>query len=130
MISSRSDRDMSSAESKPLLHDYGELRLPGHGRFVNEQCASLTYTGSLSAITWRTHLIANWGKFKEGLTEVKLLIICGVHGGRDGSIGDDAHNVKTCEGQVVSLYIQALPTSFRQEFCKEISKCHERRNNS
>ena len=96
---------MSSEESKPLLpQGYAEPRNPGPGRFVNEQCASLTYTGSLSAITWRKHLIANWEKFKEGLTEVKLLIVCGVHGGRDGSIGGDADNVRTCENQLVSLF--------------------------
>ena len=112
MISSRSDRDMSSAESKPLLHGYGELRLPGHGRFVNEQCASLTYTGSLSAITWREHLLKNWDLFKEGLAEVKLLIICGVHGGRDGSIGDDANNVETCKRQTVSLASYVLTVNF------------------
>ena len=106
---------MSSEESEPLLHDYAEPRHPGPERFVNEQCASLTYTGSLSAITWRKHLIANWGKFKEGLTEVKLLIVCGVHGKRDGSISGDANNVRTCENQLVSLKSQ-IPLYFLNIF--------------
>ena len=96
---------MSCTDEVPLLHtSYSESDPdPNPGRFVNEHCATLTYTGSLNAITWRNYLIDNWDEFKRGLSTVKVLIICGVHGGRDGSIGGDANNFTTCNNQTVNL---------------------------
>ena len=44
----------------------------------------------------------NWDYFKRGLEEMKLLVICGVHGREDGSIGADLDNVETCKAQIVS----------------------------
>ena len=71
----------------------------------NEQCVSVIHTGTLSAFTWRKYLLANsnWESFTEGLTEKKLLIICGAHGGEDGHIGDVPHNGMDCSRQIVSL---------------------------
>ena len=69
----------------------------------NDQDAVLTYTGTLNAITWREYLTENWTKITEGLNEVRVLIICGVHGDEEGNIGGDAKNVQTCKNQAVSL---------------------------
>ena len=106
---------MSSAEAEnavntPLMQDYNNQERSDRPRIINEECAVLTYTGTLTAKTWRTYLQKNWVHFKAGLTEVKLLIICGVHGGSDGSIGDDAHNVEDCKSQLVSLLTSYIPT--------------------
>ena len=98
---------MSSAEAEntPLLQG---CDIQVNPRFVNEQFAVLTYTGTLAAKTWRTYLQKNWENFKGGLDEVKLLIICGVHGGGDGSIGDAERNVEDCKLQTVSLLTYRL----------------------
>ena len=71
--------------------------------FVNEHYTLLTHTGTLSAMTWREYLEENWDTFQRGLTELKLLVICGVHGGKDGSYSGDANNVNDCQRQAVSL---------------------------
>ena len=99
---------MSSAEAEntPLLQG---CDIQVNPRFVNEQFAVLTYTCTLTAKTWRTYLQKNWVDFKAGLTQVKLLIICGVHGGSDGSIGDDAKNFDDCKRQTVS-HTSYIPT--------------------
>ena len=75
---------------------------PAKTKFVNEQCAVLTYTGDLRAIAWREYLQNRWKTFQGELPEIKLLIICGVHGGEDGNYYGDAYNVETCKLQVVS----------------------------
>ena len=82
----------------------------------NEQCVSVIQTGTLSAITWRKYLLANsnWESFTEGLTEKKLLIMCGVHGGEDGHIGDVPHNGKDCSSQIVNLTSYILTYSLLQ----------------
>ena len=71
-------------------------------RFVNEQCAVLTYTGDLQAIDWREYLQKHRKTLQGELPEIKLLIICGVHGGSDGKYFGDTFNVETCKLQVVS----------------------------
>ena len=86
---------------RPLREDHHDQ----YETFVNEQCTLLTHTGTLSAMTWREHLEEKWDTFQRGLTEMKLLVICGVHGGKDGSYGGDANNVRDCKLQVVSLTI-------------------------
>ena len=69
----------------------------------NEQYTILTYTGELSAITWREYLEEHWELFTKGLTQTKLLIICGVHGDQDGNYNGDAKNVQDCKNQVQAV---------------------------
>ena len=87
--------------------DFKMSREPG---FVNEQSAVLTYTGRLTAIAWREHLEEKWQTFQGHLPEIKLPIICGVHGGENGSYGGDASNFETCMGQAVSITKYILST--------------------
>ena len=79
---------------------------------IDDQSAVVTYTGTLSAKHWREYLEEKWEKFQRGLIEVRLLIICGVHGGSNGLIpgseeedNSDAENFKDCERHAVSLTI-------------------------
>ena len=72
----------------------------------------LTCTGKITAIRWREYVVDNWKKLREKHptdSKVKLLIICGVHGKEDGSIGDDANNYEDCEGQGVCHFEFHLP---------------------
>ena len=46
---------------------------------------------------------------------MKLLIICGVHGGENGSYGGDASNFEPCMGQAVSITKYILRKSFEKE---------------
>ena len=72
---------------------------------IDDQSAIVTFTSTLSALNWREYLETKWEKIQRGLVEVKLLIICGVHGGSDGRLEGDAHNVDDCKRQAVSLII-------------------------
>ena len=91
---------------------------------IDDQSAVVTYTGTLSAKHWREYLEEKWEKFQRGLIEVRLLIICGVHGGSNGLIpgsreelqdhhegenpkedNSDAENFKDCVRHAVSLTI-------------------------
>ena len=76
---------------------------PSSVKFVNDQCAVVTCTRELSVKTWRNYLVKNWKMFTEGLKEIKLLIICGVHGDKSGNWHGDAQNVDDCKKQAVSL---------------------------
>lgn len=71
--------------------------------FQNERQAVITSVGPLSAKHWRDYLDKNWTTLTEGLTFFKVVVVAGVHGGNDGSIGGDAKNVITCEKQVAIL---------------------------
>ena len=89
-----------ATDSMPLLPS----RSPSPPAIFVPNRAILTHTGRLNAVNWRRYLLRedNWDYFKRGLEEMKLLVICGVHGREDGSIGADLDNVETCKAQIVS----------------------------
>ena len=86
-----------------VLNDDFKMSTEEPAKIATEGSAVVTCTGRLTAINWREHLQNNWDTFGGGLTKLKLLIICGVHGGEDGNYGGDARNFETCKRQVVSL---------------------------
>ena len=68
--------------------------------FLNEHRAVITSIDTLSAIHWRKYLLTNWVNLTEGLSKIRILIVTGVHGDKDGGFGGDAENVKDCQNQV------------------------------
>ena len=71
--------------------------------FQNEDKALLLTTGNAkSAKHYKKYLLDNWENLTKGLTTLRLLIICGVHGDIAGGIGDDANNVKDFQKLMVS----------------------------
>ena len=74
--------------------------------FKNEHLAVLTSAGPISMVRVRDHLNENWTAYTEGLKEneqLRVLILCGVHGGHDGKVGGDARNVKDFTNLAVSF---------------------------
>ena len=81
--------------------------------FLNEHRAVITSIDTLSAIHWRKYLLTNWVNLTEGLSKIRILIVTGVHGDKDGGFGGDAENVKDCHNQVriISKKLQLDPIS-------------------
>ena len=76
--------------------------------FKNEHLAVLTTTRPISMVHVGDHLKEHWSAYTEGLKEneqLKVLILCGVHGGHDGKVGGDADNVKDFTNLAVSIVI-------------------------
>ena len=76
--------------------------------FKNEHLAVLTSAGPISMVRVRDHLNENWTAYTEGLKEneqLRVLILCGVHGGDDGKVGGDANNVEDFTNLAVSIVI-------------------------
>ena len=71
--------------------------------FRNEKQAVITFAGELGAIHWRSYLQKIWTDVTRGLSNVKITVIAGVHGGDDGTIGPDEDNVVTCQKQLQLL---------------------------
>ena len=72
--------------------------------FLDEHRAVITSIDTLSAIHWRQYLVANWHNLTEGLSKIRILVLTGVHGDKDGGFGGDAKNVKDCQNQARILY--------------------------
>ena len=81
--------------------------------FLNEHRAVITSIDTLSGIHWRKYLLTNWVNLTEGLSKIRILIVTGVHGDKDGGFGGDAENVKDCHNQVriISKKLQLDPIS-------------------
>ena len=63
--------------------------------FKSEHLAVLTTTCPISMKHVGDHLKENWSAYTKGLTEneqLRVIILCGVHGGHDGKVGRDARN--------------------------------------
>ena len=76
--------------------------------FRNEHLAVLTTTGPISMKHVGDHLKENWSAYTKGLTEneqLRVIILCGVHGGHDGKVGGDADNVEDFTNLAVSSVI-------------------------
>ena len=74
--------------------------------FKNEHLAVLTTTGPISMVHVGDHLKEHWSAYTEGLKEneqLRVLILCGVHGGHDGKVGGDARNVEDFNKLAVSF---------------------------
>ena len=69
---------------------------------IYKKCMLLTNKGPITAKHWIEYLRDNWDIFRRELSDINLLIICGVHGGKDGKYFGDTFNVETCKLQVVS----------------------------
>ena len=72
----------------------------------NEHLAVLTTAGPISMKHVGDHLNGNWGSYTKGLKEneqLRILILCGVHGGHDGKVGGDARNVEDFTNLAVSF---------------------------
>ena len=76
--------------------------------FKNEHLAVLTTTRPISMVHVGDHLKEHWSAYTEGLKEneqLRVLILCGVHGGHDGKVGGDARNVEDFTNLAVSIVI-------------------------
>ena len=98
--------------------------------FQEESRTVLTATGEVSHTHVRSHLNDKWGKYTAGLHEqMKILIFCGVHGGHDGKIGGDAHNVEDFRTLAVRSRYHAYAFShFHENLLPHFRKTLRRKN--